>query len=192
MRALRLVLISVAVLLSLGFGLASAQQGENLASPQQKAQQEKAQQTKAGQAGTTEPSSHAPTAMPDESVVLWNGRLTVPGAPVDSQTVPSKFSKRNAELDALPTMAFPLPLTDEQRARIRAAVSKAPVETGANVHSADLLPSGISVRALSDQLTAEIPATRNLGYVRTANRILLVSPPSRIVMGEIADQGSQK
>ncbi len=131
-------------------------------------------------------------AQPDEPRVLVDGRLTVPGAPADSQTVPSKFSKRNAELDALPTMAFPLPLTDEQRARIRAALSKAPVESGTNVHSADLLPSGINVRALSDQLTAEIPAARNLGYVRTPDRILLVSPPSRIVMGEIPDQAASK
>ncbi len=51
-----------------------------------------------------------------------------PGAPADSQTVPSKFSERNAALDELPTMAFPLPLTDEQRQRIREAVSQAPVE----------------------------------------------------------------
>jgi hypothetical protein len=191
MRALRSGLISIAILLGLGFGLASAQQGENLASPQQKAQQEKAQQTKAGQAGTTEPSSHAPTAMPDESVVLWNGRLTVPGAPADSQTVPAKYSERNDALDRLPTMAFPLPLTDEQRARIRATVGKTPAAS-ASARPAELLPSGIDVRQLPRELTAEIPATRNLGYVRTADRILLVSPPSRIVMGEIAAQGASK
>jgi hypothetical protein len=190
MVALRSGLVTLAILLGLGFAL--AQQGENLASPEQKAQQEKAQQSKAGQAGTTEPSSHAPSANPDESWVFQNGRLAVPGAPPDSQTVPAKFSERNNALDELPTMAFPLPLTDEQRQRIRAALSKAPVETGNNHRSADMLPSGINVRELSDQLTAEIPATRNLGYVRTSDRILLVSPPSRIVMGEISDQAGSK
>jgi hypothetical protein len=190
MAALRSGLVTLAILLGLGFAV--AQQGEHLASPAQKSQQEKAQQSDDGRAGTTEPSSHAPAAKPDESGLLQNGRLTVPGAPADSQTVPSKFSKRNAELDALPTMAFPLPLTDEQRARIRAALGKAPVESGANVHSADLLPNGINVRELSDQLTAEIPAMRHLGYVRTSDRILLVSPPSRIVMGEIPDQRASK
>ena len=81
-------------------------------------------------------------------------------------------------------MAFPLPLTDEQRQRIRAAVSKVTVET-ANARPAELLPSGINVRELSDQITTEIPAMRNLGYVRTADRILLISPPNRIVVGEI-------
>lgn len=189
MTALRSAVVTLAILLGLGFAL--AQQGENLASPQQKAQQEKAQQTKAGQAGTTEPSSHAPTANPDDSAVLVDGRLTVPGAPADSQTVPAKYSERNNALDQLPTMAFPLPLTDEQRARIRAAIGKAPAAS-VSARPADLLPSRIEVRELPRELTAEIPATRNLGYARTADRILLVSPPSRIVVGEIAVQGASK
>jgi hypothetical protein len=189
MRALRFSLATLAILLTVGF--AAAQQGGNLASPEQKAEQEKAQQTKAGQTGTTEPSSHAETAPPNESWVFWNGRLTAPGAPADSQTVPAKFSQRNNSLDELPTMAFPLPLTDEQRQRIRAAVSKVPVESS-NARPADLLPSGLNVRELSDQITTEIPATLNLGYVRTSDRILLISPPSRIVVGEIPDQPASK
>jgi hypothetical protein len=193
MRALRSGLATCAILLGLvfGFGLAGAQQGENLAQPQQKSQQEKAQHDEAGRAGTTEPSSHASSAPPDESWVFWNGRLVVPGAATDTQTVPAKFSERNDALDRLPTMAFPLPLTDEQRQRIRAAVSKVPVESS-NARPADLLPSGLNVRELSDQITTEIPATLNLGYVRTSDRILLISPPSRIVVGEIPDQPASK
>jgi hypothetical protein len=188
MRALRFSLATLAILLTVG--LAAAQQ-KDLASPEQKAEQEKAQQTKEGKAGTTEPSSHAPSAPPDESWVFWNGRLVVPGAPADSQTVPAKFSERNNSLDELPTMAFPLPLTDEQRQRIRAAVSKVPAES-ANARLADLLPSGINVRELPRDLTQGIPATQNLGYVRTADKILLVSPPSRIVMDEIPERGATK
>ena len=45
MAALRSGLVTLAILL--GLGVAFAQQGENLATPQQKAQQEKAQQTEA-------------------------------------------------------------------------------------------------------------------------------------------------
>ena len=189
MRALRSGLATLAILLTLG--VAAAQQGENLASPEQKAQQEKAQQTKEGKAGTTEPSSHAPTAPTDESFVFQNGRLVTPGAAADSQTVPAKYSERNNALDALPTMAFPLPLTDEQRQRIRAAVSKAPAES-ANTGLAELLPSDINVRELPRDLTQGIPATGNLGYVRTSDKILLVSPPNRIVVGEIPDQAPTK
>jgi hypothetical protein len=184
MVVLRSGLISLAILLTLGVAL--AQQGKDLASPEQKAEQEKAQQTKEGQAGTTEPSSHADAAKQDNTAALVDGRLAVPGAPADSQTVPSKFSERNAALDALPTMAFPLPLTDEQRKQIREAVSKAPVEN-ATARSAERLPSGINVRELPPQVADQMPAIRNLGYVRTADKVLLVSPPNRIVVGEIAD-----
>ena len=182
MAALRAGLITVAILLGLGFAFA---QQENLSSPQQKNQQEKAQQTAPGRAGTTEPSSHAPTAPPDASWVFENGRLITPGAPADSQTVPAKFSERNNRLDELPTRAFPLPLTDDQRQRIRETVSKTPVAT-ANVHAADLLPDNVEVRVLPDQLTAEIPAVRNLSYVRTNAGVLLISPSNRIVVGEIS------
>jgi hypothetical protein len=185
MLALRFGLATLAIVV--GLGLAVAQQGENLASPQQKNQQEKAQHGDDGRAGTTEPSSHAETTKRDETWVFENGRLNTPGAPADGQTVPSTVSKRNAALDALPTMAFPLPFTDEQRQRIREAVSKAPVEGGANARAAELLPSGINVRDLPRQITDQIPAARNLGYVRTTDKILLISPSERIVVGEIAN-----
>ena len=184
MLALRFGLATLAIVV--GLGLAVAQPREDLASPQQKNEQEKAQHGKDGRAGTTEPSSQTPTTQRDASWVFENGRLNTPGAPADSQTVPSTISPRNAALDELPTMAFPLPFTDEQRQRIRDAVSKAPVE-GANARAAELLPSGINVRELPRQITDQIPASRNLGYVRTADRILLISPPNRIVVGEIGE-----
>lgn len=190
MAALRAGVISIALLLGLGFAV--AQQGEDLASPQQERQQEKAQHSDDGRAGTTEPSSHTPTAPPDESWVFWNGKLIIPGAPADSETVPAKFSARNNALDELPTMAFPLPLTDEQRQRIRDAVMKAPVENAADVHSADALPIGVEVRPLPGPVTEQIPAVRNLGYVRVSDRVLIVTPSSRIVVGEIAAPGAKQ
>jgi hypothetical protein len=189
MAVLRAGLITIALLLGLGFAV--AQQGEDLASPQQERQQEKAQHGDDGRAGTTEPSSHTPTAPPDASWVFQNGKLVTPGAPADSQTVPAKFSQRNNALDELPTMAFPLPLTDEQRQRIRDAVMKAPVET-ADVHSADALPIGVEVRLLPRPVTEQIPAVRNLGYVRVSDRVLLVTPSSRTVVSEISEPGAKK
>lgn len=167
--------------------VASSQPAENLASPQQKSQQEKAQHTEPGRIGTTEPSSHAPTTKPQDTAAFVDGRLAVPGAPADSQTVPSIFSERNAALDALPTMAFPLPLSDEDKQRIRGAASQAPV-VRTEAHPADLLPIGLEVRELPAQVTTTIPATRNLGFVRTSDRVLLVLPASRIVVGEIVDR----
>ena len=61
---------------------------------------------KSQQGGKEEPGSHASGATaPTE--VLVNGRLNVPGAPQDSQTVPAKFSERNAKLDEEPLVKEP-------------------------------------------------------------------------------------
>ena len=164
----------------------SQQQGEALASEKQKQHQEKAQHTEPGRLGTTEPTTREPTVKPEIAAILVDGRLTVPGAPTDSETVPSKFSARNAKLDALPTMAIPLALTDEDKQRIRNAAQQAPtVRTEA--HPADLLPFGLEVRDLPTQVTSAVPATRNYGFVRTADRVLLVIPASRIVIEQIPE-----
>ena len=183
----RMSLIALAFLV--GQGWATAQQGENLASPEQKAQQEKAQHSEPGRAGTVEPSSQAPTRKPDATAVFVDGRLAVPGAPADSQTVPAKFSERNNALDELPTMAFPLKLSDAQRQRIRDAVSKANAPAAnVSMQPADVLPSGVEMRELPSQLAAEIPAVRNLGYVRTSNGIMLVTALQRIVVEEVSNR----
>jgi hypothetical protein len=80
-----------------------AQNAGGLAQPQQEDQAKDAIHTPSGKAGTNEPSANVPTQ--DQSVLV-NGALNVPGAPKDSQTVPAKFSARNAALDKLPIMAF--------------------------------------------------------------------------------------
>src|SRR5262245_8862806 len=80
-------------------------------SPQQQRQVDDALNTESGRAGKAEPLPKATTDGP----VLVNGALNVPGAPTDSQTVPAKFSTRNATIDKLPTMAAQLSLNDEQR-----------------------------------------------------------------------------
>jgi hypothetical protein len=54
---------------------------------------------KSQQGGKEEPSSHASGKNTD--AVFVDGKLNVPGAP-DGQTVPSKYSKHNAEIDAQP------------------------------------------------------------------------------------------
>lgn len=184
-----------ATALVIGLGLAAAQQAsppgtpkENLASPQQKQDQQKAQHSEEGRAGTTEPSSQTPTPPPQESAVFLNGRLAVPGAPSDGQTVPAKSSERNAALDSLPTMAYPLALTDEQKRRIMAAVGKANVQVaGVTLHPADQVPSSVALSELPQALETEIPAVAGYQYVRTKDGILLVRAPVMTVVGEIAN-----
>jgi hypothetical protein len=184
--------VSAVALMSV-VGLAAAQQAPagpqdkgNLATPQQKQEQEKAQHSEPGRAGTTEPSSETPTSEPQDTAAFVNGRLAVPGAPADSQTVPAKFSERNAALDRLPTMAFPLPLTDEQKARIRETLSKsnAPL-ANVRLHAADQVPSSVALSELPQSLVTEIPVVAGYEYVRTPDGILLVRTPGMTVVGEI-------
>ena len=101
-----------------GIGLTAAQQPPPPADAQQKGQQEKAQQTQSGQTGAEEPSSHAPSANPPANAVFVNGALAVPDAP-NTDTVPAKFSAKNAADDALITVAYTFKtLTDDERRAI--------------------------------------------------------------------------
>jgi hypothetical protein len=80
-----------------------AQNAGTLVQPEQQRETEKALQTPSGKTGTNEPTANAPMV---DQAVLVSGALNVPGAPKDSQTVPAKYSERNAALDKLPIMAF--------------------------------------------------------------------------------------
>src|SRR5258706_3425707 len=90
------------------------------------AQQEKTQQNSADEALTRSApeAKDAPQAPPaakqnaasqsgtqQDGAIFTDGRLTVPGAPEDSQDVPAKFSARNDGIDHTATLAYPIPLT---------------------------------------------------------------------------------
>src|SRR5215831_12288595 len=78
-----------------------------------------AQQTPSGKAGTKERSAQAPSS-PDH--VFVNGALAVPGAPA-SDTVPAKFSEKNAADDRLITTAYTFKqLSADQRRAIYQAL----------------------------------------------------------------------
>jgi hypothetical protein len=158
--------------------------GKPLASPQHQSQAEQNLQTKSGQNAKQEPTTKP--AADNKDPVLVNGRLNVPGAPVDSQTVPAKFSEGNAALDKRPIMAFPLTLSDEQKqkllAMIRAAKPDAPVAK-IDPKLTEELPASVQLHDLP-------PSANELGvsefkYVRVSDGILLVRPANRIVVAEI-------
>jgi hypothetical protein len=143
------MIFATALLILAAFGDAGAQ-SQTVAPPAQPSQQEQLQSSQqkqnslpgsaehqrnvddalnseSGRAGKAEP---LPQAKSDDSVLV-NGGWNVPGVPQDSQTVPSKYSARNAALDKLPIMAAPLWLTDEQRRKIAATLltGSAPTDT---------------------------------------------------------------
>jgi hypothetical protein len=68
-------------------------------SPQYQHNIDKALESESGRAGKQEP---LPQTKSDDTAPLVNGAWNVPGAPKDSQTVPAKFSERNAAIDKLP------------------------------------------------------------------------------------------
>jgi hypothetical protein len=167
-----------------GVALAGAQQPHPPADGQQQSQQDRAQQTPSGQMGKEEPSSHAPTAKPLDDKVFVDGALAVPGAPADIETVPAKFSQKNAADDELITTAYTFKnLTDEQRRSIHAALKDQPAGSAFNADIGEELPPAVELRAVPDELASRVPQTRDYQYAVASNRVLLVSPLTRIVVG---------
>jgi hypothetical protein len=171
-----------------GVGIAVAQQSPPPADPQQHSQQENAQQTPSGKAGKEEPGSHAPAATPQQNAVFVNGVLAVPGAPTDSDTAPAKFSQKNAADDKLITVAYTFKLlTDEQRHAIYQALKSQPVGSAFNADVGTELPSAVELHAMPDEVARQVPQTKDYQYAVADNRVLLVSPPTRIVVGVFTD-----
>jgi hypothetical protein len=184
MRLIHIPVAAVAFYLGLSVSIAPAQQNQ-LSDPGQQQRHDNMVQTKPGQGGKEEPSSHAPTA--SETDIFVNGKLVVPGAPAESQTEPAKFSERNARIDAMPIMAYPLGLSDEQKQRIAASIAKsdAPV-ADISAKPADVLPADTPVSEFSADVKAAAPMTSDLHFIRTRDKILLVRAPNMVVTGEIS------
>lgn len=182
----RLSLSGLALLASLG--IAAAQQQANDPNQQAPANPQGDGPFKSQQNAKEEPGSHSSGA-PTNTAVFVDGKLAVPGAPADSQTVPSKVSERNAKLDATPIMALPLPLTDEQKQRIRDSVAKSniPVEQ-ISAKPADLLPATTQVAQFPDDVKAAVPMVSDFSIIRTKDKILLLRAPNMVVTGELASE----
>ncbi len=132
------------------------------------------------------PADQAPNAAPPANAVFVNGALAVPGAPANTDTVPAKFSAKNAADDALITIAYTFKtLTDEQRHAIYQALKGQP----ASAFNADVgteLPPAIELRPVPNELAARVPQTKDYLYVVAKDRVLLVGT-SRIVVGVFGD-----
>ena len=106
------------------------------------------------------------------------------------QTMPAKFSQRNDILDRVPITALPLPLNNDDRARIyRAAMAdRTPLAEDAG----QLAPAGEltinqalhEVHPLPESVRG-ISGMARLGYIKTKNKVFLVEPDTRIVVDEI-------
>jgi hypothetical protein len=172
---------------------AAAQQSP-AAESQQQQQQDKAQQTPSGKMGKEEPSSHAPSDKPADNSVFVNGALAVPGAPANTDTVPAKFSEKNAADDKLITLAYTFKLlTDEQRRAIYEGLKGQVAGPAFNADIGIELPSTIELRPIPNDVAARVPQTKDYRYAVADNRVLLVAPVGRFVVGVFMDdvQGSK-
>ena len=171
-----------------GAAVAVAQQAAPAPEPQQQEQQEKAQQTPSGKMGKEEPSSHAPSEKPAENSVFVNGVLAVPGAPADTDTAPSKFSAKNAGDDKLIILAYTFKLlTDEQRRAIYDGLKGQRAGAAFNADIGLELPSSVELRPVPNDVAVRVAQTDGYLYAVADDRVLLVAPVNRVVVGVFMD-----
>jgi hypothetical protein len=139
-----------------------------------------------GRAAAAAQQQPPPNASPPANVVFVNGALAVPGAPANTDTVPAKFSAKNAADDKLITIAYTFKtLTDEERRAIYQALKdQPPAAFHADVGTE--LPLGVELHPVPNELAARVPQTRGYRYVVAKDRVLLVGT-GRIVVGVFAD-----
>ena len=168
--------------------VAPAQQPSPPADAQQQSQQEKAQQTQSGKTGTVEPSALAPTDKPPANAVFFNGALAVPDAPANSQTVPAKFSAQNAADDKLVILAYTFKmLSEEERGAIYQALKDQPAGQAFNADIGVELPPAVELHPMPAEVANRVPQTKDYRYAISDNRVLLVAPINRVVVGVFPD-----
>ena len=112
----------------------------------------------------------------------------VPGAMPGSDTVPSTISEKNAADDKLVTAAYTFKnLTDEQRRAIFQALKDKPAGAAFKAEVGTELPSSVDLHPLPDDIVRQVPQTAGYQYAVAENRVLLVSPPTRIVVAAFPD-----
>ncbi len=112
----------------------------------------------------------------------------VPGAMPGSDTVPSTLSEKNAADDKLITIAYTFKtLTGEQRRAIYQALKDQPAGSAFNADIGAELPSSVELQPMPNAVAAQVPQTKGYQFAVADNRVLLVSPASRIVVGVFPD-----
>lgn len=126
----------------------------------------------------------------EPSYVFVDGTLNVPGAPTQTQTqtTPSKFSDHNDGRDQIPIMARGPQLDDAQKKLVLAAIKggHGPVD-GVKASPAMELPGNVAMHEWPLTLIDQVPAMRDTKYVQLTDKVLIVRPANRIVIGEIAN-----
>jgi hypothetical protein len=149
-------------------------------------------QTKPDQNATQEGSSKITGLDPSASIFV-DGRLTVPEAP-DGDTVPSIHSARTFADDQLPIAAYTTRyLTRDQLQTIRGAIANNPDGSvsralGGYAEIGAIVPTAVALegmQSLPAAVVQQIPSLAATSYVISENKVLLVNPRTRIVIGVV-------
>jgi hypothetical protein len=143
------------------------------------------------QSGTQGPSAKGAGTNPKPEPLV-NGSLAVRGAPVDTETTPSKYSARNAASDQLPIAAFRLKfLTDDQKREIHGRLTgqggSLALSPGHQDHYAMIgaeLPASVALRDLKpvpEDLAAKFPELRGTRYLIDGPGVLIVDINNAVV-----------
>ena len=142
------------------------------------------QQIPSEKMGEEEPSSNPEAAKSQDTAVLVNGALAVPDWAIATETVPAKFSEKNAANDRLPTVAYTFKLlSPEERSAIYQTLKGQPCGSALKADIGTKLPLAVELRAVPDELIVRVPQMKGYQYTVADNDILLVSPLTRIVVG---------
>lgn len=165
-----------------GIGVAFAQ-----SPPQNSGNAQSAQSPKVPGHDALEEQSANQTPKPTtESGVFVDGKLNVPNAPADTATTPSKVSQRNAQLDGIPLMARGPQLTDAQRKLIVERVMAAPGPAAQlDASPTSVVPANVDLQVWPADIVGQVPTLQGTKFVKLSDKVLVVQPNNRIVVGEI-------
>ena len=149
--------------------------------------------SEATRAGTQEPSAKVEGTAKDEKASFDKGTLSSPGSPKDVDTAPAKWSARTAEDDAQPIAAYALRhLTEDQKRAITSSVRSAKraemVQFDFAIIGAEV-PTAVALNGmqpLSESVMASIPELRSVMYTTVGDKLVLINPRTRVVIGVLA------
>jgi hypothetical protein len=129
----------------------------------------------------------AANAQPPQAAFV-NDALAVPEAPANTDTIPARFSEKNAADDKLITLAYTFKtLSNEERRAIYEALRDKPTGAAFNEDIGVKLPVDVALQPVPPDLANNVPQTKGYYYAVTHDRVLLVSPVNRTVVGVFAE-----
>ena len=192
---MRAFLTSIAVAATILSGPASAQSQakENLKTEQTVPKSGSAGGQTAPDQNAKQEGSSKTLGLAVDSAIFVDGRLTVPGAP-DGDTVPSKFSALTFADDQIPIAAYTTRyLAKQELQTIRSALLTNSNAVGSRAldgfaQIGAIVPTAVALEGMPfvpADLVRLIPSLTATAYLISENKVLLVNPRTRVVVGVV-------